>query len=498
MSSPREQGVIPDLEKGNIGQQIQPNCPDHLPSRTDELRDGNAELSEMAMPRPAEPESTYRKHISLENEEDKAQITGVQLQGNRTHLEGTPTSPRSAVHLARRSSRSCQSQGSHSGSSTSDVNHITEGVDGSQEKETPLQQRRFIVPSTTEIYIVAHLIFFAILGTLARLGLEAITHYPQAPVLTSVLWANVGGAFIFGFLVEDRRLFREEWGKHTDEWSFRHLQDNPEDTQLAAEALKRHRKVKTTIPLYIGLATGFCGSFTSFSTFMRDAFLALSDQLAQSQTSVGGSGHRGYDFEAVVGVLIIHVAGSIGALNMGAHAALATEKIMPILPFRMIRIFLDPLMTVLGPSCWLGAIFLAIWPPHDDWRGRALFSIIFAPLGCCFRFYVSKHLNGRFWVFPAGTFTANVFGTAVLGMCYDLQHSGSRGLLACQVLEGVMEGYCGCATTVSTWVGELDTLQKRHAYLYGTLTLVIGLGSLVIIIGSMLWTEGLQPITCQI
>ncbi|KAK5020731.1 hypothetical protein LTS07_011467 [Exophiala sideris] len=497
MSSLREQGASPDLEKGNVGSRIQPNYRDNLPLRTDELHDGNVELSEVAMPRPAEPESTYRKSRDLENEEAQAQATRLQLQGNRTHLEDTSIPPYTAVSSERRCSRSRQSQSSHGTSSISDVDPITEGVDGSQEKEIPLRQRRVFVPSATEIYIVGHLIFFAILGTLARLGLEAITHYPQAPVLTSALWANISGSFIFGFLVEDRRLFREEWGKHTEEWSFRHLQDNPDDSQLAAEATKRHRKAKTTIPLYIGLATGFCGSFTSFSTFMRDAFLALSDQLVQPHPPAEVSSHRGYDFEAVVAVLIIHVAGSIGALKMGAHSALATEKIMPVLPFRFIRTVLDPLMMFLGLSCWLGAIFLAAWPPQDDWRGRVLFSLIFAPVGCLFRFYISKHLNGRFWVFPAGTFTANVFGTAILGMSYDLQHSGTRGLLSCQILEGIIEGYCGCTTTVSTWVGELQTLERKHAYLYGILTVFLGLGLLVVITGSLLWTEGLQTITCQ-
>ncbi|KAJ4513151.1 hypothetical protein HRR83_005512 [Exophiala dermatitidis] len=499
MSPLREHEATSDLEKGAMGHRIQSSCCDDVPTCTDELYDENAELSELAMPPPVESESTHHKSISLENEEHQARITRTQLQEsqNRTNSERTSIPAYATVPSQRRCSRSPQSQSSHSRSSISDVQHVTEGADGSQEKEMPLQQRMFFLPSTTEIFIVAHLIFFSILGTLARLGLEAITQYPRAPVLTAVLWANVAGSFIFGFLVEDRRLFREEWGKYTEEWSFKHLQDNPHDTHLAAEAIKRHRKAKATIPLYIGLATGFCGSFTSFSTFMRDAFLALSDELVEPKLPQGHSRHRGYDFEAVAAVLIIHVAGSIGALKVGAHAALATEKIMPILPFRWIRTVLDPLMVFLGPCCWLAAVFLATWPPRDDWRGRVLFSLIFAPVGCLFRFYVSRHLNGRFWVFPAGTFTANIFGTAILGMSYDLQHSGTRGLLSCQILEGIIEGYCGCATTVSTWVGELQTLERIHAYLYGTLTLVAGLGLLVLIIGSLLWTEGLQTVICQ-
>ncbi|KIV81269.1 hypothetical protein PV11_03466 [Exophiala sideris] len=226
MSSLRDRGVLPDLGNGNVSQQYPSNYRNHLPSRTNELQDGNAELSEVAMPQPAEPESTsrkntslenehdqaqngelsevvmpqpaepesaYRKIISLENEEDQAQNTRLRVQEHRGQLEST----RIPLHTAETSPRRC-SGGSHSlcsHSVTNDVDHITEGVGGSQEKEMPLQQRRILLRRATEIYIVAHLIFFSILGTLARLGLEAITQYPRAPVLTPVLWANVGGTY---------------------------------------------------------------------------------------------------------------------------------------------------------------------------------------------------------------------------------------------------------------------------------------------------------------
>ncbi|KAI4143990.1 MAG: hypothetical protein L6R39_004363, partial [Caloplaca ligustica] len=42
----------------------------------------------------------------------------------------------------------------------------------------------------TQLYTISHLIFFSILGTLARLGLQALTSYPGAPIQTGLLWAN--------------------------------------------------------------------------------------------------------------------------------------------------------------------------------------------------------------------------------------------------------------------------------------------------------------------
>ncbi|KAJ9260824.1 hypothetical protein DTO212C5_8381 [Paecilomyces variotii] len=361
----------------------------------------------------------------------------------------------------------------------------------------------------TQLYVVSYLVFFAILGTLARLGLQALTFYPGAPVVTSVLWANVGGCILMGFFGEDRNLFREEWGDNS----------NPrteEDEAAFAEWAKKHKSIKKTIPLYIGLTTGFCGSLTSFSSFMRDVFLALSNNLS---VPVGGhvSRNGGYSFMALVAVIVITVALSLSSLIFGAHCALALDPLSLTIPFRFTRRVLDPLIVFLAWGCWLGAVFMAIWPPdrhdgpatHEHWRGRAVFAIVFAPLGCLLRFYASLHLNARIPAFPLGTFAVNIFGTIIEGMCYDLQHVSGIGALSatasmtksiltsCQVLQGVMDGFCGCTTTISTWVAELNGLgRRRHAYFYGIMSVGVALAFLVIIMGSLRWTIGFKNPVC--
>jgi fluoride exporter len=344
----------------------------------------------------------------------------------------------------------------------------------------------------TELYTISWLIFFSFWGTLARLGVEAITLYPNTPFPSRVLWANLGGSFILGLLTEDRRLFREEWG-HPDpdaSWS-------------------THGKVKKTIPLYIGLATGFCGCFTSFSSFMRDGFLALTNALEPaSPTSPYHVDHviphrnGGFSFEATLAVLIIHPAVSLSALIAGAHFALLLQPVAPVIPFRLVRRFLDPLAVVLAFGCWIGAVLLAIFPPGDriHWRTRATMPLIFSPPGVLLRFYASRYLNSRLPSFPLGTFCVNIFGTMVLGMAWDLQHASSIGALSansCAVLHGIMEGFCGCLTTVSTWVLELSGLRRRHAWLYGLTSVGVGLGAMVVIMGSMGWTVGFTVPVCS-
>lgn len=258
---------------------------------------------------------------------------------------------------------------------------------------------------------------------------------------------------------------------------------------------------------------------------------------------------------AVIATILIEVSLSLSALVFGAHfaCALARLRVVPTVPFRVARNLVDPIFVLLGWGCWVGAVFMVIWPPDRDWgggrgggggrgslsetetwRGQAVFAIVFAPAGCLFRFYVSMYLNSRVPRFPLGTFVANIVGTMVLGMCYDLQHVrglGARGIsithshsnfshgfgsgsskvgvgvgvgstpyslkTGCQVLQGVMDGFCGAATTVSTWVAEMQGLGSRwSAYVYGVVSVGVGLGVLVIIMGSLRWTRGFDEVVC--
>jgi fluoride exporter len=424
----------------------------HASSQDDSEIDHDLELSEVASPPPASPKEERRP--SLEQNQ------------------------RDSVSFRRRSSH------------TANLQRLEE------DSTTPGQTQFRTSSPATQLFVTSHLVFFSILGTLARLGVQAITLYPSAPVISPVLWANLGGSLFLGFLMEDRRIFREEWGVFASlkDWSFHPDATESKDADRFKHAHQNHDKVKKTIPLFIGLATGFCGSFTSFSSFIRDAFLALGNDLASQAPGASRIPPRngGYTFEAVLAVIIIHVTVSLSALIFGAHLALAIDRVTPTLPYKFIRTTLDPLIVFLGFGSWLGAVLLTVFPPHQNWRGKVTFALIFAPLGCLLRYYASKHLNSRIPSFPLGTFAVNIFGTIVLGMCYDLQHSKSiaEDVVSCQVLQGVMDGFCGCATTVSTWVAELKGLRRRHSYIYGATSVVVALLLLIIIMGSLQWTRG--------
>lgn len=405
-------------------------------------------------------------------------------------------------------------------------------ADGPENKQPPPPHAK-ATRLAAEAYTVSYLILFSILGTLARLGLQALTFYPGAPVQTGVLWCNFTGSLVMGFLAEDRKLFREDFElsearkhsstKHDAEKARPNKSDlevQPFISAAQKQAMtKAQASVKRTIPLYIGLSTGFCGSFTSFSSFTRDGYLALSNALpvpvshtSAAPINAASTVHRngGYGFLAICAVIIPTVVLCIGALVAGAHLALALEPLTPHVPSFYARRFVDRLIVLLAWSAWLGAIILAIWPPDrpsgpigqaswalEHWRGDALFALVFAPVGCLLRFYTSLHLNGKMSSFPLGTFAVNIFGTALEGMFYDLQHVPLGGRIGCQVLQGLMDGFCGCLTTVSTWVAELKGLRLRQAYTYGAASVAAGVGLVVVIMGSLQWTRGFRSPLCE-
>ena len=261
---------------------------------------------------------------------------------------------------------------------------------------------------------------------------------------------------------------------------------------------------------------------------MRDSFLALSNELPTPISHTYPQGFAvpdptdtigrsaGYSVMAVIAVVLLTVCLSVGGLRFGAHFAILLDQYMATIRFATLRGFIDPLFVILAWGTWTGAIVMCIWPPDrpggpisrdgtwasETWRGQALFACAFAPIGCLIRYYVSTFLNALSVSFPLGTFAVNVFGTAVEGMAFDLQHIrigalAGGGRVPCQVLQGVRDGFCGSLTVVSTWAAELNGLRRHHAYVYGLSSVFCGLSLMVAIMGSVLWSIGWSEPVCS-
>ncbi|KAF3043011.1 hypothetical protein E8E12_010096 [Didymella heteroderae] len=464
------------------------------------------------VPVPLSREEYWRAKI--ENDESSASNLPQPSTSRNAAAPRTPTKTSRRPSLFSRSNPSTSPQSQNGITAmptmTDDAPQLSGAERYHQSHPTPQAQRRSRL--LTEVYTVCFLIFFAIWGTLARLGLQALTFYPGAPVVFSELWANVAGTFVMGFLAEDMRLFRSEWESAGGVAGIAQPADQPASGHEPLEKQrsldkKGHAKTKKTIPLYIGLTTGFCGSFTSFSSFMRDVFLGLSNDLPAPKYHPSPAPSTllprdpGYSVMALLGVILITIALCFCSLKAGAHLAAALDGVTPTLPFGPTRRLLDPAFVLLGLGSWLGAILLACLPPHDAWRGQALFAAVFAPLGCLARYYASLLLNPVNPAFPLGTFVVNIFGSAVLGMSYDLQRVSIAGVagasvVGCQVLQGIADGFCGALTTVSTWMLELDSLRRAHAYVYAASSVVVGVSVLTVVMGSVRWSVGWEAVAC--
>jgi len=295
----------------------------------------------------------------------------------------------------------------------------------------------------------AYLTIFSIFGTLARLGLTALTTYPGAPLgAGTVIWPNFAGSAVMGFLVEDARLVGAK---------------------------------RTTLPLFTGLTTGFCGSFTSFSSFELDMF-----------RFVAGGRSGGNDFMAAAAYAIATLALSLGGLQFGAHVSHASRRVLRPLPERGLRA-LDWIAVPLALACWVAAVVMAVEIPR--WRSDALWACALSPPGVYARFWISRTLNPKFRSFPVGTFMCNIGGTLVVaGMSIGMGRSWDVD--ACGALRGVASGFCGCLTTVSTFVVEVRGLSVRSAYRYAVWSVGVGLVVMLVMLGGWTWGMG-RELVCR-
>ncbi|KAI0182224.1 CrcB-like protein-domain-containing protein [Xylaria flabelliformis] len=391
-------------------------------------------------------------------------------------------------------------EGSGQVSSSASASH--EEKPASAHESVIAKRRRVRHRIKTQIFIFAHLIFFSILGTLARLGLAVLTTYPTGISFAHSLWPNFTGSLILGFLSESSELLHHPRTAR----SIARAYPNTAQTTPGSVAKPPAKEILEPIPLYIGLTSGFCGSFTTFSTFILDCFQALSG-ITTPESGPSPPSH-GRNFMAVAGVLLITVGLSAAGLRTGAHMAVFVNSFERCLPRRLVH-WLDYVSLVLGLGAWVVIIILAILGPDLAQVGVAgwqmVLALSLAPLGCLLRFALSLRMNSLAVGFPLGTFAANAFGSLVLAVTWDLQRlpaaggAESRilgGFVSCQVLQGVEDGFCGCATTVSTWILELTALKRRHAYRYGLVTLAAGLGIFVVVSGSLQWTVGLAQPVC--
>lgn len=242
-----------------------------------------------------------------------------------------------------------------------------------------------------------------------------------------------------------------------------------------------HKLLLTDTFVYPALATGFCGSITTFSSWNSEAVSSL----LQSGEVLPNNGVRVLGW---VTTLLLGFGMSTGALTLGCHLA----TLSPWADAKQLKPTDSPPKSRLVEGgifvcAWAVLTVLIIMLPYLLGRRDLVFSGLLAALGTYLRWHLSP-FNSTFKSFKLGTFLANVAGAWLLGGVVIAQGLSSEGSLLHDLLAGVATGFCGCLTTVSTFAVELSGLPLRPSYVYAVSSIVLAQLGMILVRGTVQWT----------
>ncbi|BEJ10963.1 hypothetical protein CspHIS471_0103850 [Cutaneotrichosporon sp. HIS471] len=150
----------------------------------------------------------------------------------------------------------------------------------------------------------------------------------------------------------------------------------------------------------------------------------------------------------------------------------------------------DAFMFFLAVASYAGALAMYFAAPRS-WRERTVFALLLSPPGAMIRYALSK-LNARARFvgrFPIGTFIANIAATLVIGGAYAAGHRPAI-VVTCDAMNALQFGFCGCLSTVSTFVVEARILRRGWAWVYVLSSVVVGHLMILATAGAVRWGVG--------
>ncbi|EEB06907.1 hypothetical protein SJAG_01973 [Schizosaccharomyces japonicus yFS275] len=305
------------------------------------------------------------------------------------------------------------------------------------------------------ILTLSYFVIFSMLGYLTRSGIQGLNTYPGAP-FHGLVWAQVCGCAFMGFLQTENVMF-------------------PTDS--------------TNKPLLLALTTGYCGSVTTFSSWMLEMFLGMGN-IEPSYTRAKGDG-----FLSLVSIFSITLLMAFAALLYGKRVG-STTHLWTIKSHRLLRPFpakthtaVRIFLSLLAVCFYVGAALYTAFSTSYAHR-KFGFGLVFSPIGALLRLYLSLWLNKSSAYLPWGTFAANILGTLILSIMFMIPRICHVSDISRSVLYGVQNGFCGALTTLSTFLNELHKLPDKKAYIYGALSVFVGYALVLIVDGSTAWGHG--------
>jgi CrcB protein len=331
---------------------------------------------------------------------------------------------------------------------------------------TPMEVDVFVeedINASKEDEVIDQFVMFCVIalaciaGAYIRLGLSFLTIW-HIETSVNYRYFNFLGSFLMGFLLRHRPLvFERSKGQF-----YRYF--------------------------YVALTTGLCGSITSFSTLQAECNKSFFLQWDYSWGNNFAS-HNGGKFIEWLMCMFGGVAQPLVSFYVGKHAA----DLSPLLRWKELKT-LQPTTEsiILKGLCASLFLYLLLVIVCGAVYQRALYHVFmscFAVVGGYLRYRLA-HFNLIYREFPFGTFIANIAGSWMFAIILVISKFGTEyyDVVGQAALYGVLAGFCGCLTTISTFVKELSELPAGSAYRYGIASSLMAQVGFILLYNSYAYT----------
>jgi fluoride ion exporter CrcB/FEX len=311
-----------------------------------------------------------------------------------------------------------------------------------------LKKSQYVVILDHIIGIIS-LCTFTYIGVICRVYLTNLSMWDGIQSFPSI-WAQIVGSVIIGFLISHKDIIHGT--------------------------------------IYTGLSTGLCGSLTTFSAWNAEAsyvVLHLNQSVLVSLSPTAPANRAmGY-----ITVLLLGLGLPAAALMFGKSFGQSFIKLSESIHSKFCAHGINKkLIFILITSVYIITTVAVISAYIIISDYSMTFALTLGGIGTYIRWVLSRFDNNSCGKFPFGTLTVNLVGSAILAGVVVIEAHFDLDELMESFLYGVAIGFCGCLTTVSTFISQCClSLSLRSALIYIFLSVGLAQVIFITILGTYSW-----------